>query len=136
MRQVATFQFPHCRGVILCDGWHVQVKGECSIKGILRYMAAAPPDLRMSRAGSALPFADEEMAYANTPNKGEVACSGQFEFTLAKPNSYYSHNGSQFHSPHVHFTCGDQYYDLALGEAIANRSLSGLEGRHSRATGR
>jgi hypothetical protein len=136
MNQIATFQFTHCQGVILSNGWHIQVKGVCDIKGNLRYMASSPPDLRMSRAGSALPFANEEMAYQNTPNKGEISIDKEFSISLVQPNSYYKNNGSKLEKPHLHFTIGDQYYDLPLGEYIANRSLSGLPERHSRTTGR
>lgn len=126
-----------CAGTIVNDGWNLKVSGTCKAPGnVLKYMAPSPPDLRMSRAGSALPWANEDMAYDNTPNKGEVQIhNGQFSFTLANPNCYYTDNGSKLLQPHVHFTVGDKIFDVELGTTCTpNRSLTGLPGRAVRTT--
>lgn len=128
-----------CKGVIDNDGWNIKVTGQCELNDTtLKYIAAAPPDLRMSRAGSALPWGNSDMAYENTPNKGEVSLvDGHFTFTLFRPNCYYIKNGSKLIAPHVHFTIADQHFDVELGlPCTANRSLTNLAGRPVRATGR
>jgi len=134
-----TFQSSNglCTGTIVNDGWNVKVSGTCKAPGnTLKYMSSAPPDLRMSRAGSALPWASEDMAYDNTPNKGEIQMvNGRFSFTLANPNCYYMNNGARLVAPHVHFTVNNQHFDVELGIACTpNRSLTGLPGRAVRTT--
>lgn len=57
----------------------------------VEYVAAAPPDYRMSFSGSALPFANADQAFANTPNKGSVTVhsgSNTCTLELMMPNSY------------------------------------------------
>jgi hypothetical protein len=113
-----TFQSSNglCTGTIVNDGWNVKVSGTFKAPGnTLKYMSSAPPDLRMSRAGSALPWASEDMAYDNTPNKGEIQMvNGRFSFTLANPNCYYMNNGARLVAPHVHITVNNQHFDVEL----------------------
>lgn len=62
----------------------------------IAFIAAAPADYRTSFAGSALPFANREHAFEDTPNKGEVpvGANGAFTIPLFYPNSYYIGLGS------------------------------------------
>ncbi|MHB1952482.1 MAG: hypothetical protein ACYCOU_01940 [Sulfobacillus sp.] len=73
-------------------GKRVVVTGK-STKGTygMRYLAACPPDARVSRSGSNLPFANPDMAFEATPNVGVAPCGeeGDFEFSISYPNSYY-----------------------------------------------
>lgn len=53
------------------------------------YLAAAPAGHITSFAGSGLPYPNKEIAYLNTPNKGEVKLSfKRFEINILMPNSY------------------------------------------------
>jgi hypothetical protein len=144
-KQVATFDTDSgkCKGRILADAnnWVFTVQGQYKGTGVteLKYMAAAPPDLRQSYMGSGLPFATADMAYEGSPNKGEtkIAADGTFSFTVIRPNAYYVNNGSKMVNPHVHFTIGKEYFDVALGVGnMQNRSLTGLPGRPERSTHR
>jgi hypothetical protein len=142
MKVFSKFTNDKCSGVVLTDdeGWVFQVKGRCrpgSAGQTVRYVAAAPPDFRDSRAGSGLPYANRSMAYDVTPNKGEVAVAddGTFEFTIVYPNAYYTNNGSTLVQPHVTFSFGDdaQAQNLKLGPPfVENRSLKHLHGRTRR----
>lgn len=128
-----------CEGTISIDNQHVVVKGYCQIPAqSMKYMAAAPPDFRMSRDGSGLPWANPNMAYDNTPNKGEIPIvNGSFTFTLVRPNCYYMDNGAKLIAPHVHFTIGNQHFDVELGiPCIPNRSLKSLPGKFNRSVRR
>jgi hypothetical protein len=119
--------------------WIFTIKGACAHGQTLKYLAAAPSDIRQSRAGSGLPFPNPKIAYDNTPNKGEVQIrDGQFEFQLVYPAAYYIENGSTLVAPHVHFTVDDgEYFDVKLGPCrFPNRSLKHLPGRARRTTGR
>ncbi len=142
-RQVATFNTDSgkCQGRILTDDntWVFTVQGmyKSGKESTLKYMAAAPPDLRQSYMGSGLPFATANMAYEGSPNKGEakIGADGIFSFTVIRPNAYYIDNGSKMVQPHVHFTIGKEYFDVALGvENMPNRSLTRLPGRPDRST--
>ena len=144
-KQVATFNTDSgkCKGLILTDinNWFFTVRGQCNglKESTLKYMAASPPDFRQSYMGSGLPFPTANIAYEGSPNKGEVKISsdGVFSFTVIRPNAYYAENGSKMIQPHVHFTVGDEYFDVALGvENMLNRSLSSLPGRPNRSTRR
>jgi hypothetical protein len=75
------------------DGKSVQVNlrfKETIASPVVEYVAAAPPDYRMSFAGSGLPFANADQAFANTPNRGEVRVDASMtcNFKLVMPNSY------------------------------------------------
>jgi hypothetical protein len=73
--------------------------------GRLHYLAAAPPDLRTSAAGSALPFADAEQAFCNTPNRGTIHVGGpgnHFQVRLRCPNAYYAGLGTVYIPPTLH----------------------------------
>lgn len=132
-----------CQGRIITDeSWNITVQGSCKVQAgatEVRYAAAAPADLRMSYMGSGLPFPNEEVAYEGSPNIGRVPIqSGQFQFKLISPNSYYKNNGSVLVEPHVHFTIGNEYFDAPLPSAkrFENRSLTSMPNRTNRVAGR
>ena len=72
--------------------------------GVVHYAAAAPPDYRSSFEGSALPFADAQQAFYNTPNRGtaHVDADGRFTISMRMPNSYYLGLGTVRQPPMVH----------------------------------
>lgn len=141
MNQFATFSSDKYQGRVLsdADGWNFVVEGTVNTDQTeLRYIAAAPPDFRLSYMGSGLPYATADMAYDNTRNKGTVALDSNksFRITIVRPNAYYKDNGSVLVNPHVQFSVGKEMFDVQLGLPIANRSLSSLPGRPKRSTGR
>jgi len=128
-----------CSGTVKEQDGIIYVNGRCLTNDTkLKYLAASPPDLRKSYMGAGLPFANPEMAYEETPNKGEVSLNttGHFEIVLVQPNSYYVNNGKDLISPHVHVTVGSDYFDIPLGQGVINRSLSSFSDRINRSTGR
>ena len=59
------------------------VPSSASMNTTVNFWAASPPDRMTTFAGSGLPFANPEMAFENTPNKGAVrAVDGSFEIRL------------------------------------------------------
>lgn len=66
------------------------------------YSAANPPDYRATYTGSGLPFANQAMAFENSPNKGKAQLiDGNFEIKLMYPNSYYVGLGTVMIQPTV-----------------------------------
>ena len=124
-----------CSGQITVDkdNWVYTIVGGCKTDSSdkLNYVASAPATFRQSYMGSGLPYPNEEIAYDNTPNRGEAAIhNGKFSFSVISPNSYYINNGSVLVKPHVQFTIGTELFVVSLGvEPIANRSLTSLPGR-------
>lgn len=131
-----------CQGEVLLDAQSnvFTVKGTCRVPGLtsIRYLASAPADYRQSRAGSALPYPNEAIAYDNTPNSGSaLLTNGQFQFQVLSPNSYYMNNGSSLVQPHVHMVFGENnVFNLMLSGPVPNRSLKSLPGRQDRSTHR
>lgn len=132
-----------CQGDIICDSqhWNITIKGFCRFPGAtsVKYAAAAPANMRMSYMGSGLPFPNEEIAYEGSPNMGDAPVSrGYFEFNIICPNSYYKDNGATVVEPHVHFTIGNEYFDVPLpcAKIFPNRSLTSMSGRPNRVAGR
>lgn len=93
------------------------------------YVAAQSPDYNQGFTGSALPFADAEMAFDQTPNFGElIPKTDTFNLILRYPNAYYSHLGSRLIPPYVRITVEqngkkDTEY-VVLGEIAPFRLLS------------
>lgn len=115
------------------------ITGQCYVSNADRigYIAASPSDKRQSYMGTDLPFANPEIAYDETVNKGEAMLkSSQFKFSLKKPNSYYVKNGTMLIEPHVHISAGSEYFDVPLGKSAAYRSLTSIPGQYNRVSGR
>lgn len=123
-----------------CDGSITYAgEGELIVEGTLKenisgtkiaFWAANPPDYRQSFTGSGLPFANPEMAYENTENKGLVEADsyGKFKFRLRLPNSYYVGLGTIHKSPHVHIKIKNDVretiHSVDLNGAIPFRMLT------------
>jgi hypothetical protein len=97
----------------------------------LEYIAANPPDFRTSFSGSGLPFANEEQAYENTPNKGSVTldkmrnCS---TIRIQTPNAYYIDLGNTFVKQHIqlvyYVNCKMHLLKVKVSDGIPYRSLT------------
>ena len=138
---VTKFNISNCQGVITKrDDYVFTVSGTCPVQhGFVTYTASAPPDVRLSIAGTGLPFPNEQVAYENSPNSGRALIqNGGFTFDVVYPNSYYTKNGSELVRPHVIFVINNEYYDVGLGNNyVKHRSLTSLPPvLHTRATGR
>ena len=116
------------------DGRGVQVNlrfKEQLASPVVEYVAAAPPDYRMSFSGSGLPFANADQAFANTPNRGHIhvdvtqTCS----FKLVMPNSYMVQLGTVQVPPTVYIsfvnaTGKKQVMPIKLSDPIPFRMLT------------
>ena len=105
-----------------------------SISGTLQYIAAAPPTVGSSFSGSNLPFANEDIAFVNTPNKGVTEVkNGRFTLNIRYPNSYYEFLGKVFNPPQVilYHVESDKEFVLPLGGSVPFRTLSHPENRTS-----
>lgn len=70
---------------------------------VIQYIAPSPPDYRASFSGSALPYANEEQAYQETPNIGRVILkNNKFAFDITTPNGYYEDFSSKIVTPYVY----------------------------------
>lgn len=107
-----------------------------SANTIVNFWAASPPDRMTTFAGSGLPFANPEMAFENTPNRGAVrAVAGAFEIRLQFPNSFYVNMGKTLLPPHVLLRFCEPRSEIkavVIGEPIPNRSLTSLPGQYTR----
>ena len=119
-----------CDGVVEDSG-----EGEFVVKGHINeignskilFWAPNPPTYNTSFSGSGLPFANPDMAYENTPNRGMVtAVNGSFEFRVKYPNSYYMGLGTVHVEPCCHVKmCGDdKIHTIKLGNGIPFRMLT------------
>lgn len=124
---------------VLCTQQGFRLKGKTGSYLNIRYWAANAADYHLSVAGTALPFANEEVAYDPTCNKGTANSDeyGLFQFDILRPNSYYSCAGRQLVPPHlnlaVDFGQGEEkVYNVPLGPGYQSRSLSALPGRPNR----
>ena len=69
---------------------------------VIQYISPAPPDYRSSFSGSALPYANEEQAFENTPNFGSVILkNNKFSFDISTPNGYYGDFTNKIVVPYV-----------------------------------
>jgi hypothetical protein len=121
---VLNFKWDTCKGVVYANkSGNFRIKGTASEPGILKYWASAPNTCTYSNAGKGLPFPNEEIAYENTPNKGEIKVgnNGKFEIHLMYPAGYYINGGEIYVPPHVNIKlCGSK-------ENILNRILLPVE---------
>jgi hypothetical protein len=96
----------------------------------LVYWAASPPDYRTGYTGSGLPYANYEMAYDNTPNKGMLPLTdGSFTFNIHYPSGYYTGLGTVFVKPHLNLQVNTanqigKVHVIPLGEGIPFRMLT------------
>ena len=97
----------------------------------LMFLAAKAPDYRTSFSGSAMPFADAEMAYESSTNRGgiDVRPDGSFSFSLNSPNGYYSGLGTVYVKPHVQLILTEnarvvEVFTVKVSDGIPFRTLS------------
>jgi len=115
---VLNFSWSNCKGVIYANkSGNFKLKGTATGGTILKYWAAAPPVCSYSTAGTGLPFPNEQIAYENTPNKGEISLGlgGAFEIILQYPSGYYAGQGELYVPPHVNIKlCDDKHNDSGV----------------------
>lgn len=100
--------------------------------GIVRFLAASPPDYRYNYSGSALPWANPTQAFQNTPNKGtvgEISGNGNmFSIKLLYPNSYYVGLGTVLVPPmlSLFYTSGgeEKTKNIQIADSIPYRYLT------------
>ena len=107
---VLNFKWDNCKGVVYANK-SGNFKLKCVAEGasLIKYWAAAPNTCTYSVVGSGLPFPNEEVAYENTPNKGEIKPNrnGEFEILLKYPAGYYIGQGEVYVPPHVNIKICD-----------------------------
>ncbi len=89
------------------------------------FVAPSPAQSMASFTGSGLPWATEEQAFQNTPNKGVVKLDkNRFVIRLIRPNSYYV-DFNTIQNPHVQIQYNKtKRFNVELSfEKIAHRSL-------------
>lgn len=106
------------------DGEIVTLNGSINdtIKGYtLRYMAASPADRRMSYSGSGLPYASPQMAFENSPSKGEIELDLGNSFTVSfeMPSSYYTNLGTNLIQPSVYLKYNNGVEDITISIELA-----------------
>ena len=135
MWKTKQFQKQNCSGVLTNEGDDViLVEGQLRngpTNAKVSYWAAAPATRGTSYYGSGHPFANPEMAYENTPNKGIVNTeNGRFSFRINHPNAYYVRLGSVYVPPHLHIrVCDDkencaEYFTVQISDGIPYRTLT------------
>ena len=123
---------------ISCDGnieyigdGNLTVNGE--IKGYegmtvdIIFWAAAPININGSFSGSAIPYANPDQAYDQTPNQGATKMvNGHFTVKLRNPSAYYVSLGTLYVPPTLHVkVCGDQtVHHIPIGHGIPFRTLT------------
>lgn len=128
-----TFKLASCRADVSHNSYGlVNVNGNLSKwlpnfknkKVYIKYCAASPPTRGCSYSGSALPYANIDMAFEGTPNLGVLEVfNGSFDLSVEMPNSYYEHMGKRLVPPTVYFMFTD-----SDGNIISNGSKSdGIE---------
>ena len=94
------------------------------------YIAPNPPNYLTSFSGSGLPYPNIEIAYQNTPNKGNIIIdkNGRFQIKLLFPNAYYTEFGNYYNTPYVniYYTINNnkKLLKIKLDEGIPYRSLT------------
>lgn len=117
--------------------------GSGTNKTYMKYWASAPPTRGYSYSGSALPYANAEIAFGGDLDGGNPnidvteVLQGGFNFDMEIPNSYYENNGTKLVPPTVYFVFCDENGNniskresIQLAESIAFRSLSWLPKRN------
>jgi len=98
----------------------------------VKFWAPSPPTYVQSFSGSGLPYANFNMAYENTPNKGTVPLvNNSYSFDINFPNSYYDHMGKTYVGPEVNICLVDSsgneispIHKMPLGNGIPFRTLT------------
>ena len=98
--------------------------------GLVRFLAAAPPEFTHGFTGSGLPFPSASHAFEGTPNVGTVRVSsgGTVRLRLVLPNSFYNDAGT-LHAPptaYLSYSSGGtvRLVQVPLGQALPFRDLT------------
>jgi len=111
----------------------IHVKGKINDnvnKGIIDYLACCPPEKRMNADASGMPYANAEIAFCNSPNKGriELALGNKFSITLDNPGSYYVGLGTVLIPPtlFIRFKSIDKIkiVSIKINEPVPYRTLT------------
>lgn len=128
-----------CSGRVTIDNGAVLIEGRFEVdvavdEGTMHFLAAAPADHRESFTGSGLPFANEDQAFADTPNRGRVDFKsnlleyGAFKLACFLPNSYYADFSGAVVGPEVLLIFSSRRQErvvrVRLPDAIPYRSLT------------
>ena len=123
-----------CNGnVVYAGDGDIEIKGRLKIAEAntrIDFWAACPADYRQSYSGSGLPFANPDMAYENTPNRGTVMAdqNGEFRFRVKIPNSYYNGLGTIYQKPHVQMKISNSKFknihSIDISEGVPFRLLT------------
>ena len=118
------------KGVIKNNKNVLEINGEIknpldNLKKI-KYWAADPSNYRYSYSGSGLPFNNQEQAYTNKINVGEVdVVDSKFSFKIYPPNSYYTKLNTNLIKPMLHITtCNSNYESIKISNEIPYRYLN------------
>ena len=95
----------------------------------ISFIAPCPPDFRSSFTGSGLPYENADIAFDNTPNRGEVTLDANNAFTiqLFMPGSYYEYSvsdGKVLVPPCIYITYNSKTVRILVEESIYFRSSS------------
>jgi len=98
----------------------------------VQYWAAAPPNYMTSWSGSGMPFANETIAFDNSPSKGVAPLiNGKYMFKVHYPNAYYTNLGTKYVPPSIHIRVVDELnqpltpvHTIKMGNGIPFRSES------------
>lgn len=95
------------------------------------YIAACPPHINGSYSGSGLPYANQVMAFDDTPNKGIAKVSkhdGRFKISFYVPSAYYLNLGSILVPPtlYIEYNNGqkNKRISIKIDEEIPYRTLT------------
>lgn len=99
------------------DNNTIMVKGTAPGATAVQWLAADPPQRRLSRPGSYQAFPSPSVAITGE-NCGVVAVTGGvYTFVCRVPNSYYANGGTILLPPHITLRVWDR--DRCLGDTIA-----------------
>lgn len=99
------------------------------------YIAACPPDRRTSLSGSGLYYANEEIAFSKTPNKGSIELKedNKFYIEILIPSGYYTDLGNTFVDPtlFLKYNNGEEEIisEISITKAVPFRTLTYNEKR-------
>lgn len=102
----------------------IQIKGNIreSVKDFsIMYSACSPVDKRTSLSGSGLPYANVDMAFGNSPNKGVVNLGQDnfFNIEMQMPGSFYEHLGTILIPPTVFIKYNNGVSNITIDIPIA-----------------
>jgi hypothetical protein len=117
---------------------NLHIKSQISIdNNTITYIAANPPTFMTSFSGSGLPYPNENQAYDNTPNRGQLVLDNNNEgiLMLYSPNSYYTDLGNTLVKPHIlleyEIQSNKKTITVKVSDGIPYRSLTHPYNRES-----